>query len=203
MANVFSHTGKSIVTNRILGAGTEPKNLGIATGTGTALVSDPALFGPEPETRVAGTSTQQTTTQPNDTYQVITTITASAPRAITNAGLFDSTSAPGSTTLSASCTSGASTVAVTANASFPGSGNYYILVEAEAMQVTGGQGSNTWTVSRGVLGSSAASHASSVQVSGAGQAGVNGGNMLLKSDFSVVNLAASDSIQVTFKLQMT
>lgn len=89
MATVFSNTGKAITTNRLKGAGTEPNYVAWGTGAGTAAATDTTLFTEGPESRVSGTSTQQTTTTTNDTYQVIGTITASAARAVTNAGLFD------------------------------------------------------------------------------------------------------------------
>lgn len=88
MATVFNNAGKAIVTNRIKGSGTEPNFCAIGTGAGTAAATDTTLFT-EVETRVAGTSTQQTTTVTNDTYQVIGTVSITATRAITNAGLFD------------------------------------------------------------------------------------------------------------------
>jgi hypothetical protein len=60
------------------------------TGAGVASVADTTLFAEASEARVAGVSTQQQTTQPNDTYQVVGTLTvAGAPKTITNAGLFD------------------------------------------------------------------------------------------------------------------
>lgn len=59
------------------------------TGAGTAAITDTTLFTESAEARTLGTSTQQTTTVTNDTYQVIGTITATATRAITNAGLLD------------------------------------------------------------------------------------------------------------------
>jgi hypothetical protein len=43
----------------------------------------------ETGTRQTGTSTQQTTSVTNDTYQVVGTQTAGGTLAITNAGLFD------------------------------------------------------------------------------------------------------------------
>lgn len=91
MATVFTTAGRAIVTNRIKGSGTEPNYVAIGTGAGTAANTDTTLFT-EVETRTAGTSTQQTTTTTNDTYQVIGTITATATRAVTNAGLFDASS---------------------------------------------------------------------------------------------------------------
>lgn len=80
--------GKAIVTNRIKGSGTEPNYVGWGTGAGTTGATDTTLFT-ETGTRTAGTSTQQTTTTTNDTYQVVGTLTASSGLTITNAGLFD------------------------------------------------------------------------------------------------------------------
>jgi hypothetical protein len=89
MATVLTSAGKAITTNRLKGAGTEPNYVAWGTGAGTAAVADTTLFTESAEARVAGTSTQQTTTVTNDTYQVVGTLTASAGRTITNAGLFD------------------------------------------------------------------------------------------------------------------
>lgn len=95
MATVFSNAGKAIVANRILGAGTEPKNVAWGTGAGTAAAADTTLFTESAdEARVAGTSSRVTTAVANDTYQVVGTLTcASAGKTITNAGLFDAASA--------------------------------------------------------------------------------------------------------------
>jgi hypothetical protein len=89
MATVLANSGKAIVTNRIKGSGTEPLFVAWGTGAGTAAITDTTLFTESAEARVSGTSTQQTTTTTFDTYRVVGTITASATRAITNAGLFD------------------------------------------------------------------------------------------------------------------
>jgi hypothetical protein len=89
MATVFANAGKAIVTNRLKGAGTEPLYVGWGTGAGTAAIADTTLFTESAETRATGASTQQTTTVTSDTYQVVGTITATAARAITNAGLLD------------------------------------------------------------------------------------------------------------------
>lgn len=95
-ATVLTNAGKAITTNRIKGAGTEPVYVGVGTGaTGaarTAVVADTAL-STAVESRVAGTSTQQTTSVTNDTYQVVGTVTATASRAVDEAGLFDASSA--------------------------------------------------------------------------------------------------------------
>lgn len=89
MATVLTNAGKGIITNRLRSGGTEPNFTAWGTGAGTAAAADTTLFTEGPEARVSGTSSQQTTTTTNDTYRVVATITASAARAVTNAGLFD------------------------------------------------------------------------------------------------------------------
>lgn len=91
LATVLANGGKAIVTNRIKGSGTEPNYVAVGTGAGTAAATDTSLFT-EVETRVAGTSTQQTTTTTSDTYRVVGTVSITATRTLTNAGLFDASS---------------------------------------------------------------------------------------------------------------
>jgi len=100
MATLVIATGRAIVTNRIKGSGTEPLNLGGGTGTQTTTLDTDTTLGPTTVerdvdlsgttgNRTAGTSTQQTTTTTNDTYQVVATRTATASGTVTCAGLFD------------------------------------------------------------------------------------------------------------------
>lgn len=98
MATVITNAGRDIVTNRIIGSGTEPKNIGWGTGAGTAAVADTTLFAERAldltsttGTRTAGTSSRQTTSVANDTYRVTGTLTATGSDTVTNAGLFDNT----------------------------------------------------------------------------------------------------------------
>ena len=89
MATLLVNTGKAIVTNYLAGgAATQPKYIGWGTGAGTTAATDTTLFT-ETGSRVAGTTTQQTTSTTNDTYQVIGTLTATGSVTITNAGIFD------------------------------------------------------------------------------------------------------------------
>lgn len=92
MATVFTNAGMDIVSNRIKGSGTEPSSVAWGTGAGTAVVGDTTLFTEASESRVASTTTQETTTQTNDTYQAIGTIIADGTKTITNSGLFDAAS---------------------------------------------------------------------------------------------------------------
>lgn len=62
------------------------------------------------------------------------------------------------TTSSGSLTNVATSLTVTAATNFPASGNYYVQMGKEVMQVTAGQGTTTWTVSRGQLGTTATAH---------------------------------------------
>jgi hypothetical protein len=92
--------GLDIVTNRIKGAGTEPLNLGWATGTQTTATRTDTGLGPttvekdvdlttNTGSRTAGTSTRVTTNTANDTYQVVATRTATGAGTVTAMALFD------------------------------------------------------------------------------------------------------------------
>lgn len=92
---VVTTVGKAIAAKRHIGstpAQAEPNYVGIGVGaTGaarTAVVGDTAL-STAVESRVAGTSSNVTTTTTNDTYQTVATITATATRAVDEAGTFD------------------------------------------------------------------------------------------------------------------
>jgi hypothetical protein len=68
------------------------------------------------------------------------------------------------TTTTADPGSGGTTLAVTSAAKFPASGNYKIQVDNEIMRVTGGQGTTSWTVTRGIDGTTAVAHTIGVPV---------------------------------------
>ena len=93
MANVLTNAGRAIITNRIIGGGTNPQYIGWGTGAGTAAATDTTLFTESAEARTSGTSSQQTTSVTNDTHRVVGTIVASAGRTITNAGVLDASTA--------------------------------------------------------------------------------------------------------------
>lgn len=96
MLTAFTNTGTAVIANRVIQAGTAPKNIGWGTGTTTAAVTQTDLVTEAAETlsagRVAGTESRVTTTNTNDTYQVTGTVTATGTRAITEAALFDANS---------------------------------------------------------------------------------------------------------------
>lgn len=94
-ATVVTNLGKAVAAKRQLGATptqAEPNYIGIGTGATaaarTAAAADTALSTPV-ESRVAGTGSTVTTTVTNDTYQTVGTITATAARAVDEAGTFD------------------------------------------------------------------------------------------------------------------
>jgi|RhiMethySRZTD1v2_1073278.scaffolds.fasta_scaffold00349_14 subtilisin family serine protease len=63
------------------------------------------------------------------------------------------------TTLNGAITVAATSITVTAFTGFPGTGDYRITIGTETLLVTGGQGTLTWTVTRGVDETTAAAHA--------------------------------------------
>lgn len=97
MATKVTNAGLDILTNRIKGSGSEPVYIGWGTSAGTAAVADTALFAEKAAdlsatsgTRVTGTSSRQTTSVTNDTWQLAGTYTATGAGTVTNAGCFDS-----------------------------------------------------------------------------------------------------------------
>lgn len=99
VATVVTNVGKGIAAKRNVGATpaqAEAKYVGMGVGaTGaarTAVAGDTAL-STEVESRTAGTTSTVTTSQTNDTYQTVATVTATATRAVDEAGLFDASSA--------------------------------------------------------------------------------------------------------------
>src|SRR5215469_6921800 len=71
---------------------------------------------------------------------------------------------PKTTTRPTATTVGATTITVASAAGFPASGAYFIRIDNEVMQVTGGQGTTTWTVARHQLGTTATTHPSGATV---------------------------------------
>lgn len=91
MATVYTNAGQAKVVDLIDGTVSAPANyfVGWGTGVGTAAVGDTTLFTEAAEARVAGTETQPAA----DTNQWVATITSASAQTITNAGLFDASSA--------------------------------------------------------------------------------------------------------------
>jgi len=98
VASVLVNAGRAIITNRIIGSGTEPKYVSWGTGAGTAAATDTTLFTEAASNatvttdnvRVTGTGSRVTTSVTNDTHRVVGTLTAETGKTITNAGIFDS-----------------------------------------------------------------------------------------------------------------
>ena len=90
---VLTNKGKAISATQVAGTtALPPKYIGQGTGVHTAAASDTALTT-EVDTRVTGTITTVPTTYTNDTVQVTGIYTPTVARAITEAGLFDATTA--------------------------------------------------------------------------------------------------------------
>jgi hypothetical protein len=223
-ASVATVVGRTIIWRRMTGNGSEPKNIKWGTSSVTASAApDVALFTPATETGVAGTSTLVNTSAAwalGDTYQVTGTLTCLVTtKTITEMILSDTTTLSGTTTIATSSqAAGATTLTLTAGANLPTAGNFYIQVENEVQLVTAGQNSNTFTVTRGALGSTSLAHAIGVAVTCGGDGGASavglggqtatvgatqGGNNFCHADFAGIALNVNDSILFTVKDQLT
>lgn len=217
MAAVLTRSGRSHVTNRLIGApaaGTEFKNVawgqGIAGVQATAANTDVNLFSELPEARVAGTSSQVLTTTTNDTYQVTATITATSARTVNEVALTSATAKPQTTTVSSGTIIGslsATGLTVASATGFPGAGNYFVQIRTEVVQVTAGQGTTSWTVVRGANGSTAIATIAASDVvtggNGPGDTAITNGDISVHADFANVGLANGDSIAFTIKLSVS
>lgn len=89
----------------------------------------------------------------------------STPFDLTPASSYTCRVGPGAnSTLSGAMTATQTTITVASASGFPTNGAFRIRVDDEDMTVTGGQGTTTWTVVRGVAGTPAATHASGASV---------------------------------------
>lgn len=92
MSSAVPNVGKAVISGRMFGSTpsqAEPKYLQWGTGAGAGGASSTTVSTAAAEARVAGTSSQVTTTLTNDTHQVVGTITSASGQTITNVGLFD------------------------------------------------------------------------------------------------------------------
>jgi hypothetical protein len=94
-ATVVTTVGKRTAADRMQTTPTRNPFKFVALGVGatgaarTAVVGDTALSSELAEGRTSGTESTVTTTNTNDTYQVVGTVTATGTRAVDEAGLFD------------------------------------------------------------------------------------------------------------------
>ena len=110
---------------------------------------------------------------------------------------------PRSTTRPTATTADQTTVTVASATGFPASGSYYVRIDDEVLQVTGGQGTTTWTASRGQLGTTAATHASGAAVTAlatdftGGFTGLPSGALNLKVTYKGANCATTTATTCT------
>lgn len=209
---VVTRTGDAVVSGRMIGSTptqAEPKNLGWGiggAGTGSpyaAAKTDVAPFGESAESRVAGTSSQVTTTYTGDTYQVVGTITSASTQTIAEVFLSDASSKPFSTTVAAGASTviGSSTAtAMNVAADYTPANATYAQVDTEVMEVTAGTGTTSLTVARHQNGSTAISTISAGDVVTLGNPpGTTGGNgtLFVHASFSGLPLSSGDSLTST------
>jgi hypothetical protein len=89
MVSRVQNNGLANITSAWVAYASLPKYLQWGTGTGAAASANVVTTTTTTEARATGSASQVTTTQTNDTYQVVGTITAAGTRAITEVGVFD------------------------------------------------------------------------------------------------------------------
>jgi hypothetical protein len=110
---------------------------------------------------------------------------------------------PKTTTRPTATTAGQTSITVASAAGFPSAGTYYVRIDNEVLAVTGGQGTTSWTVSRGQLGTAPASHLSGAAVTAlgtdwyAGFTGVPAGSQNLKVTYKGKNCGDTTSATCT------
>jgi hypothetical protein len=110
---------------------------------------------------------------------------------------------PKTTTRTSATTAGQTSITVASAAGFPTSGTYDVRIDNEVLQVTAGQGTTTWTVARGQLGSAAAAHANGATITAlandwyAGFTGLPAGAQNLKVTYKGENCATTTAATCT------
>ena len=110
---------------------------------------------------------------------------------------------PKTTTRPTSTTAAQNSVTVASAAGFPAAGTYYVRIDNEVLGVTGGQGTTTWAVARGQLGTAVATHAANATVTAlatdwyAGFTGVPAGAGNLKVTYKGENCATTTATTCT------
>lgn len=232
VANVASWAGRTLL-NYIFTSNAYHANCsyflqwGYPGGTGgptnTALISDVNLFQPGLESRAAATTGLASANQLGDTIVFTGTITATGTRTINEVGLFESSSqSPTGTTNTTAANSSQTAVGLigAGAANLVSSGTYLAQWDNEIVYVSSGAGSNSLTIVRGQLGSTAAAHNASVPFTAGGDGGAhaanssigsatwvptgaNGGSIIAHCDFANIGLNINDSIAFTLKTQLS
>lgn len=94
MAALLTNVGIGLIIAALNGdSHTAPTYVHWGTGTTTEAVGDTALETASAESRTNGTKSKETTNTSNDTYQVVGSITSAGTQTISEAGLFDASTA--------------------------------------------------------------------------------------------------------------
>lgn len=225
--------GKGVFANQV-GGGTSapPQYIGFGQGdpAGTRVTATTTQLGLAAEiaspggtntntgqsARVTGTVSNVTTTNLDDTLQVVGTITAGAALSITEAGLFTTSAFPGQfsvatisgTFLAGALTSGG-TATVSSASGLPTATTNYQMVSTggTVLEVFSASlsGTTLTAVARGLNGTTAAAaRAAGVVITVVSPTGTGtGGLPAAIGDFALISLAATDTLALTGKVQFT
>ncbi|MCU7722965.1 multicopper oxidase domain-containing protein [Actinoplanes sp. KI2] len=110
---------------------------------------------------------------------------------------------PRTTTRPTATTAAQTSITVASATGFPATNGYYVRIDNEVLRVTAGAGTATWTVQRGQLGTTAATHATGAVVTAlatdftAGFTGVPAGSQHLKVTYKGANCATTTATTCT------
>lgn len=200
MALTITAKAKTSIVQRILHNTTYalPQYIGWGTGSGETSVTNEGLFSEVvADGRPTGTVSSVTVNTANDTLQINGTLTSIYGGIITNIGVFDNGTSPYSTTLQSAVTSvnqTSITVVPGGQGTLP-SAPFDLQILSEVMTVTNISG-NTWTVTRGVNGSS---KLASIPL--ATTINTVSGIMFAKANFVGLPLNAGDSVNFNIKIE--
>lgn len=218
MASTITRTGKSLISNLMKKTGEEPKVVcwGLNPAAVTAAATDVGLFEESPENRISGSTALATTSFTNDTFVVTGTQTATGTRAITEAGLSNSTTKPFKSEVKAGSTviGSNSATELKLEATYTPANKTFVQIRGEVLKVEAGEGTANLTVARAANGSTASSAIAakdavtignipgpfSTSAEGAPTAGAS---LFTHADLSVVSLSNGDSIAWTWNVQFS
>jgi hypothetical protein len=136
-----------------------------ASGTDGSLTWTPATHGLDGQTLTyLDNGTSSSCTSPITTSSTAMTSAATATYTQANAENTTLSDKVGNSTLNGGITATATALVVTSAASFPSTNGFTILIGTEQMTVTAGAGTTSWTVTRHVNGTVAATHANAAAI---------------------------------------
>ena len=200
MANVIANTLRTLIVNRIMGTGAEPKFVGWGTGAGTSLLSDTTLFAEKALDLATATGTRPTGTSSAANSAAsftasfattVMTVTAVASGTLGIGQLVTGTSVPGLSYI------------ISFGTGVGGVGTYNLSTTPGTITSQANTSAGVGDIHK-VVSTLTATGAGSVTNAGTfDSATIAAGNLGVKGDFTAVPLNIGDSLALTFQTQFS